>query len=390
MANAGGAFYAIFMKAKILTALLLVFPLFPSLALGAGVDENSAFFQNLWGKISDISNEAIDLADDEDRNERTTLEILTFRDPKYERLLRDARDVLGKSELNGDFEAIDHLRRKNRELAQKIVELKRKRVSAPKSSWNPLVETRGDVDEKLRELPEEINGNEAEIEDRKRKILQTMRERGIDLSDGELNYFLVSAEGDELLRLMAIAENMKSIQGIMERQLAEDPDNVELARIYTGMCLVSLDAFAHAHDSAIGNISGYRKKLESIAEGARANHEEAARLKKRAAQNEMANVEANLAINERTLEVAEMYDSLLQRRARNLAESKENVKRRVELARNTYKTMVNGGSLIDLVSQGSRDYALLVNFEMPELKNLYDAAMLNAFADISEKIRAEN
>ena len=51
--------------------------------------------------------------------------------------------------------------------------------------------------------------------------------------------------------------------------------------------------------------------------------------------------------------------------------------------------MVNGSSLISLVNSGSKEYALLVNFEMPELKTIYDTAMLNAFTEISERIKQE-
>lgn len=89
------------------------------------------------------------------------------------------------------------------------------------------------------------------------------------------------------------------------------------------------------------------------------------------------------------MEIAGMYDALLQRRAQNLAEARNNLGHRVDVARNTYKTLANGSSLIGLISQGSNDYALLVNFEMPELRTIYDDAMLAAFAEIAEKIRME-
>ena len=42
-----------------------------------------------------------------------------------------------------------------------------------------------------------------------------------------------------------------------------------------------------------------------------------------------------------------------------------------------------------IVNDGNNDYALLMNFEMPELKNLYDGALMGAFAEISEQIKTD-
>lgn len=356
----------------------------------ASCEESDRFFQNIWKEFSEVCNDATEYMTNEARSSRTALEVLTFREPKYTRILNEAQDILGQSQVTRQFEDIEKLRFKNRDMAVEMDELKRKRISAPESSYNPLADTKKRIDRKLASLPRKIAENEAAIEALKHEILEELNKHGINLASEELNYFLVSAEGDDLLRLMTIAENMKKIQAVIEQQLKDEPNNVNLARVYTGMYLVSLDAYANAHDAAIKNISGYRDRLKNIHDEAKQNYSEASKLRKSALASEVQNIDSNLHINERTMEIADMYDSLLKRRNANLEQSKSNVLHRVDIARNTYKTLKNGSNLIALVNTGSNDYLLLINFEMPELKSIYDAGMLNAFADISEKIRTEN
>lgn len=346
-------------------------------------------FNKVWDKFANLSNEAIELAVGKNPRSRTAFEFVTLQEPKYVRLIRSAQDILSNSQANHLFEDIEKLRDKNREYNKKINELKRKRISAPEKSMNPLKDTRSGIDRKIKDYTNEIAHNDQEIENLKNDIQAILHEEGINLSREELNYFIVSAEGDDLSNLMAIAENMKKIQKIIENELKNDGNNVDLVKIYTGMYLVSLDAFSTAHEGVIDNIQKYRSKLADIKEEAHNNYKEAKRLKYGASDSDAANLESNIKINERTLQVADMYDNLLTRRAENLRISKKNLDQKVMLARNTYRTIVNGAALINLVNDGSNEYLTLVNFEMPELKNMYDDAMMAAFSDISEKIKLE-
>lgn len=353
-------------------------------------DENNPFFQTMWHKFSEVSNNAIELAIKDNRDSKTALEFVTLREPKYIRLLKDAQGILGNSEAEKQFEAIEDLRIKNRQLKDKITEYKKKRITAVESSVNPLKDTKSSIDKKIASYNEDITVNESKIDQLKNEILQILNNHGLNISYDELNYFLVSAEGNELIRLMTVAENMKRIQNIIEKQLQNDSNNIELAKYYTGMYLVSLESYANAHDVAIRNILGYRDKLKNVTSEAQNNYEEARQLRKSASEQDIVNIESNIKINERTLEVAKMYDALLDRRISNLNQSKNNVLGKVNIARNTYKTITNGSTLIGVISNGSNEYSLLINFKMPELKNLYDGAVMSAFAEISERIKNDN
>ena len=352
-----------------------------------GVD--SPVFQEVWSDFSDVASEAIDLATKSDKNSRTTLEFLTAQEPKYVRLLRKAQDILSNSAAREQFESIYGLQKTNRKLSAESIELKRKRISAPAESMNPLVKTRKSIDERLAEIPILIAHNENQIDALQDEILEILHNSGVNISRDELKYFIISAEGNEMINLINIADNMIKMQTVIERELDADRNNIELAKVYTGMYLVSLEAYVYAHQAVQKNIVGYRERIQHIIAEAEANYNEAVRLKKRASEADKKHLDANISISERTIHVATLYDGLLQRRVAHLKKSQAAAEEKVLLAKNTYKTMVNGSSLISLVNSGSQEYALLVNFEMPELRTIYDAAMLNAFTEISEKIKQE-
>jgi len=350
---------------------------------------NSGTFADVWEDFSELSGKAVESATSSDRDSRTVLEFFTARQPRYVRLLKDAQNILANSETDELFEDINALLEKNRELEQEAVELTRMRITAPAESLNPFTKTRERIDRRLEKSPQDIAENLATVTELKHRILAQLRTSGFMLSLEELDYFLISAEGSDLMRLMNIADNMKKIQTVIEQQLQADRNNVDLAKIYTGMYLVSLDAYGAAHDTAMENIASYREKVKEIATEASKNHREAQKLYRNADQAERVHLKSNLVINEQTMEVARMYDNLLVRRCQSLERSRAAVTRKADLARNTYRTIANGSNLIALVNTSSDEFQLIMNFEMPELKTIYDSALLGAFTEISARIRRE-
>lgn len=346
-------------------------------------------FPKRVAKISEICKEAVPYITNPERNSRTFGEVITRREPKYARLLKEAQEVLGISEAADEFDAINKLRLKNRELRHKITELKRKKIEVPRDSRIPFTTTQTSINREIEALENEIDENNIQVESLKGKILEIFFEHQISLKEKELEYFLMSAEGDDLINLVTIANNMERIQHLIEKELSGDPNNVQLAKSYTGMYLVSLDAYSNAHVAAIENIRNYRNKLENIFNEAENNYKEAVKLKARSNGDNFSHIDSNIALNKKTLEIVRLYDGLLERRIGNLRASRSAINEKVQIARNTYKTLDNGSMLINLVANASNEYAMLVNFEMPELNSIYDTGMLNAFMDISEKIKEE-
>ena len=352
-------------------------------------DSLGANFSRLWKEMNALGEEAKNSLMDPDRNRKTAMEFFTFRSPRYIRLLNEAIKVLGVTEASEYLDHINNLKIKNMELDEEDTELRRKKVAAPESSWNPLADTRKSIDKRLATIPEEKALNSRRIEELKIQVRQKLAERGVNLGEEQINYFVVSAEGEELARLTNMAANMKSLQTVMEKELRSNPDNINLARIYTGVYLLSLEAWAQAHDKTLEKIREYRegaKKYRSIAKN---NLDEAKRNARGSSAAEKAHYERIRSMNEKTIEVADLYIDLLKRRAAYLANNKKEIDRKIKLARGAYGTIENGAAFIDMVNAGFDDFSLLVDFGTPELKTIYDGPLLNAFNEISWKIKNE-
>ncbi|MCR5813224.1 MAG: hypothetical protein K6G15_01855 [Desulfovibrio sp.] len=346
-------------------------------------------FARVWKSFSEVSAEAIQMATDSEKKSRTFLEFLTAREPKYVRLLKKSQAILADSEAKREFDALDELHLKNKNLQENIIKLKTERVSAPVSSYNPIALTKDRIDQKIVKIEREIAENKLSIEKLESDILEILNKNGLHFSREELQYFVISAEGSELIRLIAIATNMKKIQGVIEKELLNDRNNVGLAKHYTGMYFISLETYLYAHDSVLEKIPQYRQKNREIAKEAQRNRDEALKLRLSATSSELQHITANIQINERVLTVSKLYDELLEKRIASLESSRANVAKKVKIAGNTYRTIVNGSALIALVNSEAGEYSLLMNFEMPELKMIYDTAMLNAFMEIADKIKGE-
>lgn len=156
-------------------------------------------FKKSWSELTDICSEATPYLLDDYRDGKSALEFITFRESKYVRLLKEAQNVLGVSEITPRLDDINRLRFKNKALREDIVALKLDRITGPDSSYNPLTSTKKSIDKSIASKNEKITENETAIDKIKRDILNKLGEHGLNLSDRELDYFLISTEGDELI-----------------------------------------------------------------------------------------------------------------------------------------------------------------------------------------------
>lgn len=374
---------------KIFASTFLVVALFSLPASDALADSLGDNFSRVWKEMNNLSEEAREKLMDPDRGHKTAMEFLTFRSPRYVRLLDEVIEILGVTEVGDFIDEINKLKLRDRELDEEDTELRRKKVVAPESSWNPLADTKKSIEKRLAAIPEEKEENRRRVEQLKSLAQEKMSERGVNLGDEEINYFIVSAEGDELVRLMNMAANMKSLQKVMERELRDNPDNINLARIYTGMYLLSLEAWAKAHENALEKIAGYRDGVKKYRDVARKNLDEAKRSVRGSSPDEKIHYERIIAMNEKTMEAADLYSDLLSRRANYLNSNKKAIDRKIKLARGTYGTIENGAAFVSMINSSFDEFRLLAEFEMPELKTIYNGPLLNAFNEISFKIKNE-
>lgn len=342
-------------------------------------------FQKTWQNISKVSQEVNKVAGE---REKTALETITFRQPKYLRLVDKAQDILGDSAITSRVNKAKRLLTKNEEIRKEIEMLEIEIQASPtESSWNPLIKTKDSIEKKILSLKEDISKNENKISSLKNEILDILQKQGAEITPEQLEYFLISTEGSDLVKLLSFAENMKQIQSSMEAQLKGHPDNLALGRYYTGMYLVSLEAYSCAIEEVIKNFGVYVEKLIVIKNEARKNLAESRNMS--VAEEERKILKENDMINNRTVEVVDLYRKLLNKRIQNLRNQKRAIDKKVAVAQNTYNTLKNSGSLIALIKTADKDFSMILGFSMPELKTIYSQGLMKEFTEISGRLRGK-
>ncbi|WP_373217137.1 hypothetical protein [Parasutterella excrementihominis] len=342
-------------------------------------------FQKTWQNISKVSQEVNKVAGE---REKTALETITFRQPKYLRLVDKAQDILGDSAITSRVNKAKRLLTKNEEVRKEIEMLEIEIQASPtESSWNPLTKTKESIEKKILSLNEDILKNENKISSLKNEILDIFQKQGVEITPEQLEYFLISTEGSDLVKLLSFAENMKQIQSSMEAQLKGHPDNLALGRYYAGMYLVSLEAYSHAIEEVIKNFGVYAEKLIVIKNEARKNLAESRNMS--VSEEERKILKENDMINNRTVEVVDLYRKLLNKRIQNLRNQKRAIDKKVAVAQNTYNTLKNSGSLIALIKTADKDFSMILGFSMPELKTIYSQGLMKEFTEISGRLRGK-
>ncbi len=346
-------------------------------------DIKEEYFQKTWQDISRISREVGDTAGE---REKTTLETITLRQPKYLRLVSKAQNILGDSEITPFVDKAKRLLDKNTEIKKEIDALEIESQAYPaESSWNPLAKTKEYFEKKIQSLNEEFAENENEVSSLKTTISDILRKQGAEITPEQLDYFLVTAEGTDLMKLLSFAENMKNIQASMEVQLKSNPNNLAIGRYYTSMYLVSLEAYSAATEEVVRNFAGYSRKLAAIKEEANINLAESRTLK--VSEEERKILTENDGINKRTIEVVDLYRKMLDKRSLRLQKQKRALDKKVAVAQNTYNTLKNSGHLIALIKTADKDFSMILGFSMPELKTIYSQGLMREFAEISARLK---
>ena len=161
-------------------------------------------FVDIWDDAVPLLHEGVDIiASGEDPSERSWAEVLTFRDPKFQRIVSECFAILADSQALDLIASRDAARDEIAAKRQKIAALQQELVSAPSSHWNPLKATRSSLQEDIAGLRKEIADLEHGLEADKERIFAEISARGLPVSREQLETMLSAADGKDTASIMA-------------------------------------------------------------------------------------------------------------------------------------------------------------------------------------------
>jgi hypothetical protein len=356
----------------------------------AAADSIAEFFEDAHDSLES----ALDLFDDSLK--RPSEEELPFYDvlsrtkesqrEKVGGYLDAAGEALGISSISARRQRIADLRETMRETRRNLTLYKRKRISAPKETYNPLITTKSGYDKKIKEGNETILLAEAKIELEKDRLVDDFARIGMELDPADVDELLDSITGDEFVRVTIVFDNAKRFAAELERLTNESGEDLEAAKKYYGVYLMLLNAMSRMQQKFVQNVDEvYFPKLDGFSQQARQNMKEAEEAIRQGGDKQI--LQNNIVSNQLTYDAAILYKDGLKEQRRQMLEANAACRKNILTAENTYKTVALSKDLADLMSVSRRAFDSITGLSIPDLRPFQNERMRDAFSEITRELR---
>jgi hypothetical protein len=313
------------------------------------------------------------------------------RDKKIRDLLEAALGIVTDVPVVDVQKKIEGLRRNIRELDERIVKQREKQVSAPRDAMlaGILTDTVDSLEKDIAENKKKIELNRDEIAKSKAEIREAMAKAGIELAPEQIDLLLDSVLSGDLVRLVAVFNSAKLIDGQLGRLMAASGENVGAARKYFAMHAALFAMLVHAQDQMIAKIdTQYLPKLSAI-EGdlrtARSKTAELLRAENREDQKRV--LEANRESQRLADDAAKAYRRYLLQQREQVAKARQRATHDLRIADNTYETVEASFQLRNMMKDSSASFEALQRLEAPTFDQIFkNEELRREFENLTRKL----
>ena len=305
---------------------------------------------------------------------------------KVEGYLDVAGEALGVSSISKRRQRIADLRNTMTETQRNLTIYKRKRISAPDKTYNPLLTTKSGYDEKIAAGKQTIIEAEQAIESEKDELVNDFAKIGMNLNATDVDELLDSITGDEFVRVTIVFDNAKKFAAELERLTNESGEDLEAAKEYYGVYLMLLQSMSRLQQKFIQNVDEeYLPKLDGFVKQARQNMNEAEEAIKLGGDAKI--LRNNIANNQLTYDAAILYKDGLREQRRQMVIANTVCKKNILTAQNTYKTVALSKDLSELMSASRRAFDSITGLSIPDLRPFKNERMKDALSEITRELR---
>ncbi len=189
------------------------------------------------------------------------------REKKVRDLLDSALGIVTDVPVVDVQKKIEGLRKNIREHDDRIVKLREKQIVAPKDGVLPglITDTVDSLSKDIDETKKKIELNREEIAKAKGEIQEALNKAGIKLAPEQVDLLLDSVLSGDLVRLVAVFNSAKMIDGQLGRLMNASGENIGAARKYFAMHAALFAMLLHSQDLLIEKIDKqYLPKLSAI------------------------------------------------------------------------------------------------------------------------------
>lgn len=286
---------------------------------------------------------------------------------------------------------VEGLRKNIRDLEDQTAKLKEKQLTAPKDATLPgiLNDTIASLEAAIAENAKRIDVNRTEIAAAKAAIATALKAAGVGLEADQVDLLLDSVLSGDLVRLVAVFNAAKMIDGQLAKLIGVTGDNMNVARKYFAMHAALFAMLVQAQDSTIRKIdTQYTPKLDAILADIQSAKAKTAKLMK--AENrpdQVRALEANKESQKLAEDAAKAYRRYLQSQREQIAKARLKATHDLRIADNTYETVEASVQLRNLMRESASSFEAIQRLEAPSFEQIFkNDELRKEFENLTRKL----
>lgn len=313
------------------------------------------------------------------------------RETKIRNLLDAALGIVTDVPVVEVQKRVEGLRTTIRALEDDIVKLKERQLTAPKEGVLPGVwtDTVATIAQRIDAAKKQIELSREEIKAAKAEIREALVKSGIELGPEQIDLLLDGVLSGDLVRLVAVFNAAKLIDGQLARMMAASGDNINAARKYFAMHAALFAMLVHAQDSTIAKIdTQYMPRLDGILKDIAAARTKTAELMK--AENrpdQRRALDANRESQRLAEEAARGYRRYLQQQREQIAKARAKATHDLRIADNTFETVEASFQLRNLMRDSAASFEAIQRLEAPTFDQIFkNEELRREFESLTRKL----
>jgi hypothetical protein len=315
------------------------------------------------------------------------------RERKIRDLLDSALGIVTDVPVVDVQKRIEGLRNNIRELDDRVVKLREKQVMAPKDGMLPglITDTVDSLAKDIDETKKRIELNRDEIAKAKGEIQEALTKAGIKLAPEQVDLLLESVLSGDLVRLVAVFNSAKLIDGQLGKLMNASGENIGAARKYFAMHAALFAMLLHSQDLLIGKIDQqYLPKLSAIEADIRAARIRTAELlRSENREDQKRALEANRESQRLAEEAAKGYRRYLLQQREQVAKARRRATHDLRIADNTFETVEASFQLRNLMRDSAASFEAIQRLEAPTFDQIFkNEELRREFENLTRKLNA--
>ncbi len=313
------------------------------------------------------------------------------REKKVRDLLDAALGIVTDVPVVDVQKKIETLRKNIHELDDRIVKLREKQLTAPKDGMLPgyVTDTVDSLTKDIEDTKKRIESNKDEIANAKADVHVALSKSGVHLAAEQVDLLLDGVLSGDLVRLVAVFNSAKAIDGQLAKLMTQSGENIGAARKYFAMHAALFAMLVQAQDGLIGKIDKqFLPKLEAITKdiaAARTKTNELLKAENRPDQRRA--LEANRESQKLAEDAAKGYRRYLLQQREQVAKARSRATHDLRIADNTYETVEASFQLRALMKDSSTSFEAIQKLEAPTFEQIFrNEELRREFENLTRKL----